>query len=173
MVFQFMKFIQVYLLSWMLIFTPTSFAQTTAPSASNPSNATECNKDPSRSWNAKLNRCIYTKKAVTDRQEYRECAKIEDNAARKKCHDDYAKRKAGNLKNSKENKMGMGLAGVNAALAAINWIGSKGTGNTCMSKTMFTFTAIGGVLAEVYFQFMAKKKVDELKGGKAIWESEL
>lgn len=123
----------------------------------------ECNEDPAREWNSARNICVYKKQAVDDRQEYRECAKLESDEARKECHDNYAKKRAGDPKEYKESKLGMGVAAANAALAAINMFTKGGKSSNCTSKTIHAATAAAGVIAELYFKFMASKEFKKLK----------
>ena len=96
----------------------------------------ECKADPARQWSSARNICTYKQQAVDDRKEYRACANLSDDSARKKCHENYAKKRTGEL--TDENIQGEGkammLAGVNVAFAAINML-TKGKGKSnCKSK---------------------------------------
>lgn len=153
-----LRILIIGLASFQMTQIPTTYAQTTKQDSIN-----ECNADPARTWDSRRNICIYTQESVDDRQEYRECANKATDEERKACHDNYAKSRSGDLIDDiEDDNMGMGLAGVNALLMAINVFSKGGTGGNCTSKTIHMATAGVGVLSELYFRLMARKEFDEL-----------
>lgn len=153
-----LRILIIGLASFQMTQIPTTYAQTTKQDSIN-----ECNADPARTWDSRRNICIYTQESVDDRQEYRECANKATEEERKACHDNYAKSRSGDIIDEiEDDKTGMGLAGANALLMAINLFSKGGTGGNCTSKTIHMATAGVGVLSELYFRTMAKKEFDEL-----------
>ncbi|MGB0452969.1 MAG: hypothetical protein ACPGJV_04570 [Bacteriovoracaceae bacterium] len=156
---------------WLQSLSLTAFAQSSDPTgdrvkAANsytPLGQSECDADPNRNWDPARGRCIYTQKSVDERNEYQECAGIEDADSRKACNDRFAKGKTGEMGDEDDSWMGLGLSGINLALVTINLMGVGQTGGSCISKYIFAGTAGVGVLSELYFKFMAKKQLDELR----------
>lgn len=159
------RIFSIWIFLFQMLCLPIASADTTGSGSGSGSSEAlsieECNEDPSRQWNSARNLCVYTEESVTDRDEYRECVAIEDPDERKACHDKYARDRSGDPKEYEEDKMGLGIAAANAALAAINMF-TKGGSSNCMSKTIHAGTAMAGVLAEAYFKFMASKEHKEL-----------
>jgi hypothetical protein len=123
-----------------------------------------CEETNAKSWSCELNRCVTTQEAKDARDEYYQCADIEDDTNRKKCHDDYAKKHSA-LKETKEPPHMM-AAGANAAFAGFLLIAtafSKSPGGKCMSKYIALGTSVAGLLSEAYFRWMAKNKLKELQ----------
>lgn len=172
----FVKTCLIYALVLQTIFVPgLSLAQDdtsvtdlgTAPSAAS-SNQSECSKNDATEWDSSLNRCVNKRAAVQDRKEYLECAKIKDDARRKQCHDDYAKKRANFDEDFKLAFKGAPLlaASLNMVLAVVTFINTTGKDQEpkgCTAKTIIKYTAVANVLFELYYRFMAKKALEDLQ----------
>lgn len=123
-----------------------------------------CEKDASKEWSCDLNRCVTTQESKEARDDYLECATIEDDTERKKCNDDYAKKYVGDLKN-KETSTGLaaGINGVFATLMIVAQIYKSKTAGSCTSGMIVLGTGAVGVLSELYFRLVAEKKIDDLQ----------
>jgi hypothetical protein len=160
------KIAAIYALILQTVFVPgRSYAQSGLESQTQMT----CANDPSTKWDANLNRCVTTASSVADREEYLKCtdtSRYETPEARKKCHDDYANKRA-NTDNSDVFE-GVPWAGtaLNVVLAAVSFINTTGKGQKpkgCTAKTIIKYTATANVLFELYFQFMAKKALTDLQ----------
>ncbi|MBT7610262.1 MAG: hypothetical protein HN576_10930 [Bacteriovoracaceae bacterium] len=161
-----LKIASIYSLLLQTIFVPGfSYAQTAETES-----MSACASNPSTSWDSSRNRCVTQASAVNDRQEYLECtdtSKYSTEESRKACHDKYAKDRA---KTEQMSGVFEGLAwggvALNVILAAVMLINSTGENQEpkgCTPKTIIKYTAIANVLFELYYQFMAKKALDDLQ----------
>lgn len=123
-----------------------------------------CEEDASKEWSCDLNRCVTTQESKEARDDYLECATIEDSSERKKCHDDYAKKYVGDLDNKEAPHMlAASVNGVFAGLMAIASFHKSQTGGTCYSKWIVLGTGAVGVISELYFRFWASKELEDLR----------
>lgn len=169
----YIKVASIYALILQTIFVPgLSYAQGTqedSPSALESQSQSACGSDPSTRWDSSVNRCVTTASAVADREEYLECtdtSRYETPEARKKCHDDYAAARSNTDNSGAFDGIPWAGTSLNVVIAAVSFINTTGKDQTpkgCTAKTIIKYTATANVLFELYFQFMAKKSLDELQ----------
>jgi hypothetical protein len=125
----------------------------------------QCDQNQAKNWDCNTNRCLNTQASIDDRHEYEDCMKIEDDKARKQCHDDYAEGKVGDLEEGGDDggSMASGVMGMAVGLAAINFFGKEGKKSKCMCKTVFAGAAIAGLAGELYTYMSLEKELDELR----------
>lgn len=102
----------------------------------------------------------------TWQQEYERCQEMTDEAARKACHDEFAKDKVDPIEQGSWNQATWGMTGLNAIFAIItffNLAGSEDAEVTCTYRTIFKVTSVGGLLFDLYVKFMAEKNLTELQ----------
>jgi hypothetical protein len=122
----------------------------------------ECLKQTNMSWDNNLNRCVRSAQSQEELDDYKECAAMTDDAARKQCHDQIANDRSGSLTDDKDQKGG-GINYIFGAAAGLNILSSKGKGSQCMSGYVAAATGILGGFAQKMFVKGAKKKLEELQ----------
>ncbi|MBL6990803.1 MAG: hypothetical protein ISR65_13545 [Bacteriovoracaceae bacterium] len=126
---------------------------------------TQCESTKTGRWDCQSNRCLTTQDVVELREDYQQCAAIEDQNEKKKCHEDFAKSEAGDLTEYEPTSgLSQGVYALTVALATINFFSKKATGS-CMSKTLFNVAAVSSLLSEAYFFFFLSKKLKKLEEG--------
>lgn len=127
----------------------------------------DCVKNAAKVWRCDLNRCINSGEAQTMREDFKKCAEMADDTARKDCHDSLAKEET--AVSNDESGPSKGLAGsaavingANALMMALSGAG-KSPGGECLSRKVYMGASIVSVLAELYLQLMAEKKLKKLK----------
>lgn len=129
-------------------------------------------------WDSNTNRCIRKSELDYDasertsdgghtwQKEYEQCQQMTDEAARKTCHDNFAKDKVDPVEQGSWNKATWGLTGLNALFAIItfwNVTGAKDVSLSCTYRTIFKVTSAGGLLFDLYIKFMAEKNLTDLQ----------
>ncbi len=123
-----------------------------------------CEEDGSKKWSCDLNRCVTTQESKAARDDYLACATIENGDERKKCHDDYAKKYVGDLKDKEApHTLAASVNGVFTGLMAIASFSKSQTGGTCYSKWIVLGTGAVGIVSELYFRFWASKELEDLR----------
>lgn len=129
----------------------------------------DCASDKSRQWNCKLNRCVTTAEAQVEREAFKECAEMIDEAERKACHDNYASSKsgisAGDKGSSTTGTLGMvgsSVAAIYAGLVLYSSAGITEDGNFCTSRKVFLAGSVIMILTEIYMKLMAEKKFGKI-----------
>lgn len=127
----------------------------------------DCSADAARTWSCEVNRCVTTAEAQGIRERYKECAEKVDEAERKKCHDDYAKRESG-VKNDEDGAnttLAASAAAINGINAALLFLAGQGKspGGSCISRKIYMAASVVSVLAELYLMMMVDKKLKELQ----------
>ncbi|TNE97704.1 MAG: hypothetical protein EP326_10980 [Deltaproteobacteria bacterium] len=129
-------------------------------------------------WDANTNRCIRKSELDYDssqrtsdgghtwQKEYEQCQEMKDDAARKQCHDNFAKDKVDPVEQGSWNQATWGLTGLNALFAIItfwNVTGANDKAISCTYRTIFKVTSAGGLLFDLYVKFMAEKNLTDLQ----------
>lgn len=164
-----------FILSLALVMTSSSlpinaFAQT-APDPIVEQQKADCVANPAFEWSTTLNKCIQKQASQDTRNQADTCNKLTDMAQREACHKALAEKQTGLSSNTDGLNQGrtsdsLTLNSITTAYAMIGLFNSKGTSmlsSTCTSKKIFAYTALGGVLTDLYLKHQAKKKVEELK----------
>lgn len=130
-----------------------------------------CAKNTAMEWNNELNRCVGKRQARQERHDAQDCNKLESVDARKACHMNLATTKTGVTANAEEaaSKVTSGqgrsaiINGANAIVGAINMIAKESSASSCMSKSIFGITAMGGFVTDLWMKIQTKKKLKALQ----------
>lgn len=136
-----------------------------------------CKANSAMEWSSTLNRCVGKAAARETRNDSKACSKLEDVAAREKCHLSLAEKKTGLSADTEKLNQGgtTGSMMMNGSIAAayvisslISEKGVSGLTSGCTSKKILALTSAAGLASDLYLKISAKKKVKELEGKYAL-----
>lgn len=130
-----------------------------------------CAKNTAMQWDGELNRCVGKAQARQERHEAQDCHLLTDEAARKACHMGLATKKTGltddpekaGSKVTSLQSRSMMINTANSIVAGINYFAKDKVANSCMSKTIFGVTALGGFVTDLMLKSSTKKKLNSMK----------
>lgn len=121
----------------------------------------------SQKWDSKKNMCVTTKDSKGRRDDARECSKLEDDAARKACHDNLASQETGVSKGDEHSDSGgldMSIPVLTAALSGTMMLSSKSmTSGPCISVPIMAGTSLVGLASEYFYKNEAEEKLKSLQ----------
>ncbi len=131
----------------------------------------DCAKNSATQWSNSLNRCVGKAEDRQTRHDVIDCNKLADLEARKNCQLNIASQKSGISGNPEEafsktsglQSRSLMVNGAYTVISAISYFGQDKAKSSCMCKSIFGVTSLGGVVTDILMKTKTKSKLKELQ----------
>jgi hypothetical protein len=126
----------------------------------------DCINKKSKVWDPALNRCMTKAESFENRQSFRQCESIKDDAAKQRqCFDDNASEMIGSLEVKKAGlkEMQKTAEAMGYIQMIIEMIAKEGANAKCMSSKVMAISGIVGMGVDIYLTFFVEDELHNLQ----------